>query len=237
MSLLFVVALCAVNLSKSTCYAENQTSHSLRLQKKREVSLDTLDLIPSTLLIGISAYNFIESIGSKVSDSSFQCISNARFQSTSSQSTVKMCTRSYTTEWHKNNLDIPRYKSGFQYKDDSLQINGNPMKWAWFEYYGSVCINFLAFSCGPSTVEGVHSRGTNFIVGSDVLEKWYTWNKDKNLYGIRRCGDGNKGVRLDDDVKVSFTVKREAFSCGDNDQACIAQNVFFDNGFINCYNS
>ena len=86
-------------------------------------------------------------------------------------------------------------------------------------------------------MDGVRSKGTNFIIGSDILEKWYTWNTDKNLRGIRRCGEDNKGVRLDSDVEVSFTVKREAFYCGEEDQFCIANNAFFDKGFVNCYNS
>ncbi|XP_047127853.1 uncharacterized protein LOC124808692 [Hydra vulgaris] len=214
----------------------SNTTHIRRaLAKKEAENLNTLIDVPSTLLVGKSAYKVLELIGAKISVKPFQCITSAIIQiETSSPASVKMCTRSWSAEWHKNSLQGGKSKSGFQYKYDILQINNNPLKWVSFEYLGNVCINYLAFSCGPSTVEGIDKKGVNFIIGSNVLEKWYTWNTNKNLHGIRRCGNENKGVRLDAGVEVSFTIKSEAFYCKESDQLCIANNAFFDNGFTNC---
>ena len=148
---------------------------------------------------------------------------------------MHMCTRSYNGEWHINNLlisDEYSRTSGFYYAEDSLQISNNPLKWIWFEYLGDICVKYLAVSCGPLTVDDVPSKGTNFVIGADVLEQWYL---NQGLRGVRRCGIDNDGVRLDGDVEVSFIIHRNAFRCGEDDKRCIANNVAFDNSFINCH--
>nr|XP_047127561.1 uncharacterized protein LOC124808484 [Hydra vulgaris] len=232
----FLVVLATIGVA-SLSNTTQSPPHNVRAVGKREiVNLDIFGGVSSVLVIGKSAYNLITSIESKKTDKPFQCINNARIQIEASlPATVKMCTKDWSSEWQESILNINKYKKGFQYKYDVLKVNRSPLQFISFEYLGSVCIHFLAFSCGPSTVKGFKTKGVNFIIGSRVLEKWYTWNTDKNLHGIRRCGEGNRGIRLDKSVEVSFTVKSEAFYCKEDDQFCIANNVFFNNGFTNCY--
>ena len=121
--LLLVLAMIGMVALQNSTIGTIPTNRKL---EKREVDWDRLGGIPSTLLIGKKAYNLIESIGAKKSDNPFQCITSARFQAgRSSPSTVKMCTRSFTSEWHRNTLYVERFKSGFQYRDDSLKVSLN----------------------------------------------------------------------------------------------------------------